>query len=201
MDRPARGWYTMPMTSCERWAESLSALADGEEPELPEALVRAHAADCPACSVLVAGLRPPDDALAASVVRENARRDRADGTPLLRALVALCGAAVGAFALQPLVVGELGGAPTHDARHVGAFGIAFAVALLVAAWRPARARSVLPVAIVLAVAVAITALLDIAAGEATLAAELQHLPELLSVPLVWLLATPPERRAALLRRR
>lgn len=189
----------MPVMGCARWEESVSALADGEEPDLPADLVRSHIADCPDCRRFAAGLGFDPSAtaerdFAAAVVEDNARLDRAEGTRLLRVLVALCSATIAALAVQPLISGELDGIASHDARHAGAFGIAFAVALAVAAWRPARARSILPVALVLALAIALTAVLDIVLGEATIVGELIHLPELLSVPLVWLLATPADRR-------
>lgn len=41
------------MTTCPqrpRWSASLSALLDGEDPELPRDQVEAHLASCPACS-------------------------------------------------------------------------------------------------------------------------------------------------------
>lgn len=187
------------MTTCLRWEESISALADGEEPELARDLVHSHVVDCADCRRFAErlGYDPTpaaDGAFAAEVVHRNADLDRAEGTRLLRVLVALCALAIAAFALQPLVSGQLDGIADHDARHVGAFGIAFAAALGVAAWRPARARSMVPVTVVLAAAITLTAILDIALGQATITGEAIHLPELLSVPLVWLLATPPDRR-------
>ena len=54
----------------------------------------------------------------------------------------------------------------------------------------------LPVAAVLAGAVAITAVVDMATGTAPLLGETIHLPELFSVLLIWLLAVPGPRRAA-----
>jgi predicted anti-sigma-YlaC factor YlaD len=193
-------WYPMyTMSSCERWEESISALADGEEPDLAPALVQSHVADCPDCRRFAdrLGYNPADTAdpsFTAAVVRRNVELDRAEGTRLLRALIALCAVAIAAVALQPLVSGQLDGITSHDARHVGAFGIAFAAALGVVVWRPARARSIVPVTVVLAAAVILTAALDIALGAATVVGELIHLPELLSVLLVWLLATPAGRR-------
>ena len=64
------------------------------------------------------------------------------------------------------------------------------VGLLVVVVRPARARAMLPVAAVLAGALAITALVDLARGEVPLMGETSHLPELISVLLLWLLAVP-----------
>ncbi len=60
--------------------------------------------------------------------------------------------------------------------------------------RPARARTMLPVAAVLAAALVLTALVDVARGDIPLANESLHLPELISVVLIWLLANPVRGR-------
>jgi len=51
----------------------------------------------------------------------------------------------------------------------------------------------LPVAAVLAAALVITAAVDLADGRIPLAGEALHVPEVLSVLLVWLLASPGRR--------
>ena len=85
----------------------------------------------------------------------------------------------------------------HESRHVGAFSIAYAAALLLVVIRPARARAIFPVTLVLAGALFITAMVDVVEGHVPLVDETAHLPELLSVPLVWLLARPlPDPRRA-----
>lgn len=188
----------MHVTTCDRWLEAISALADGEDPGLPEELVRSHIADCPACAACAAelGLRSsakPSASLADAVVSSNAAVDRSPETVLLRALLAFLGFAIVAWALPGLLGAGHAGLPEHDARHLGAFEMAFGVALLVAAWRPARARTVLPVALVLTLAIVLSTAIDVADGTIALASEAQHLPELLSLPIVWLLATPVER--------
>ena len=68
----------------------------------------------------------------------------------------------------------------------GSVGAAF-VGLLVVAVRPARARTMLPVAFVVASALAVTAVFDAAEGRVTFIAEGRHIPELVSLALVWLL--------------
>ena len=78
----------------------------------------------------------------------------------------------------------------HEARHLGAFSVAYAVALLLVVVRPARARAILPVTMVLAAALLITAAIDVVEGHVPLVDEAAHLPELASVALVWLLARP-----------
>ena len=99
------------------------------------------------------------------------------------------------FSLPALVLGDEQGASAHAARHLGAFTAAYGVGLLVVAVRPARARAMLPVAAVLAGALVITAVVDLVDGRIPLVGEAQHLPEVLSVVLVWLLAIPSPRRA------
>ncbi|MBU6315405.1 MAG: hypothetical protein KGR47_02750, partial [Acidobacteria bacterium] len=60
---------------------------------------------------------------------------------------------------------------------------------------PARARTMLPVAAVLAGALLISAVIDLADGSIPLVGEATHLPELISVLLIWLLAVPSPKRA------
>ena len=68
------------------------------------------------------------------------------------------------------------------------------MALLVVVVRPARARSILPVALVLAGAQVITAIVDLATGRIPLVGESRHLPQIISVFLIWLLAVPSTGR-------
>ena len=95
-------------------------------------------------------------------------------------------------------VGDLAGS-NHDARHLGAFSIAFGVALLAVVVRPARARMMLPVAGVLAVALSISAVVDVAAGRVPLVTEARHVPEIVSVVALWLLAAPVRERRSSVR--
>ena len=104
-----------------------------------------------------------------------------------------------AFSLPALILGDEQDTATHAARHLGAFTAAYGVGLLVVAVRPARARTMLPVAAVLAGAILITAVVDLVEGRVPLVGEARHLPEIISVVLVWLLAVPAPRRPALSR--
>jgi predicted anti-sigma-YlaC factor YlaD len=191
---------------CSRWRDALSALADGEPADIDERLVAAHVARCPGCrsfkesiesSPAVAG--PPEIAagmpdLSKAISRLNAAADRAAQWSILRILLAVVAVQVIAFALPALVLGEEQDTATHAARHLGAFGVAYGVALLVVVVRPARARSILPVAVVLAGAQVITALVDLASGRIPVISEARHLPQVISVVLIWLLAVPSTRR-------
>ena len=99
-----------------------------------------------------------------------------------------------AFSLPALVLGEEQDTATHAARHLGAFGVAYGVALMVVVVRPARARSILPVALVLAGAQVLGAIVDLASGRIPVVGEARHLPQIISVFLIWLLAVPSPRR-------
>lgn len=112
---------------------------------------------------------------------------------LWRAVLAVCAVEVIVFS-----VGDLAGS-NHDARHLGAFSIAFGVALLAVVVRPARARMMLPVAGVLAVALSISAVVDVAAGRVPLVTEARHVPEIVSVVALWLLAAPVRERRSSVR--
>ncbi|MDO8362392.1 MAG: zf-HC2 domain-containing protein [Actinomycetota bacterium] len=192
--------------SCERWQEAISARADGEPAGIDERLIDAHLSRCTDCRMFeaaVAGSRRrliiqpatamPD--LSRQVAKSNALLDRAGKWSLVRALLIVVAAEIIITAIPALVLGD-GEANVHDARHLGAFSIAYAVALLVAAVRPARARTVLPVAAVLAGALLVTAIVDLANGSVPLVNETSHLPELISVVLIWLLAVPAPSRPA-----
>jgi predicted anti-sigma-YlaC factor YlaD len=92
-----------------------------------------------------------------------------------------------ALAVPALLLGSDGGAPVHVARELGSFDAALAVGFLVAAWQPARAFGLLPVAAALVAFLAGTAVLDVAAGHAPAMAESHHLLDLVGLALVWLL--------------
>jgi len=79
------------------------------------------------------------------------------------------------------------------ARELGAFQVALAVGLLLAAWQPQRRTQLLPVVAVLSVCPAVIAVLDVAAGRTPASAEGHHLVQLAGLGLVWLLAYPSGR--------
>ena len=94
---------------------------------------------------------------------------------------------------MPALLGDRGATSTHAARHLGAFAVAYGVGLLVVVVRPARARTMLPVAAVLAGALVITSAVDLGQRRIPLVGEAAHLPEVVSVVLIWLIAVPPRR--------
>jgi predicted anti-sigma-YlaC factor YlaD len=180
---------------------AISARLDGEDPGLEERLLEAHLATCTDCrafersaldSQRAARLQPAPDMpdISHKIVRLNAVADRAARSPIARlALLVVAGVIIG-FAMKDLLGGHEAGAIEHEARHLGAFTVAYGVALLAVVWRPARARTVLPAAAVLAGSLAITSVIDILEHNIPLLGESIHIPELLSVLLIWLLAVP-----------
>jgi predicted anti-sigma-YlaC factor YlaD len=189
---------------CARWQEAISARLDGEDPGIDPALVDAHLARCWRCQAFAADAAlalvacPSQRTGAAAAVPDLSKRirsavaasDRAGHWGIVRALLVVVAVEIIAFSLPALILGDEQDTAAHAARHLGAFTAAYGVGLLVVAIRPARARTMLPVTVVLAGALLITAVVDLVNGRVPLVGEAQHLPELLSVVLVWLLAVP-----------
>lgn len=128
------------------------------------------------------------------VVKLNAMADRASKWGTVRALLGFVAIEALILSVPALILGHDGSGSAHSARHLGAFTVSYAVGLLVVVVRPARARTILPVALVLAGALTVTALIDVAEGHVPLLGEAIHIPEMLSVLLVWLLARPAPQR-------
>lgn len=181
-------------------------MVDGEDPGMALALVQAHLYRCAPCRTYrdqahelrrsTLGATPPQPDLSAHVAKLDRIADRASRWGVARGLLVVVALQIIGLSAPALVLGEEQATSPHIARHLGAFTIAYGVALLVVATRPARARTVLPVAYVLAGALAITAIVDIVDGQIPLTGEALHLPELMSVALIWLLAIPTPRRPA-----
>jgi len=180
-------------------------MADGEDADIDERLVAAHLARCPDCQAYQQSIeRSPNLAIVAgpgempdmskTISKLNAAADRAAHWSILRIVLAIVAAQVILFALPALILGEEHGVATHAARHLGAFGVAYGVALFVVVVRPARARSILPVALVLAGAQVLGAIVDLATGRIPLVTETRHIPQVISVFLIWFLAVPSRPR-------
>jgi predicted anti-sigma-YlaC factor YlaD len=190
---------------CDEWREAVSAIVDGEESSINPRLVDAHLARCPACRDFRtaaersrrSSLVQPVDAqpeLAARVTKLTAIADRAARWSVARVLLGIVAIEIIIFSLPDLVLGDELNTSAHSARHLGAFTVAYGAGLLVVFVRPARARTMLPVALVLAVALVISAIIDLVNGQIPLISETQHIPELLSVILIWLMTIPTPKR-------
>lgn len=198
--------------NCDQWREAISASVDGEEPGVDQRLVDAHLSRCVECrafrtvveqsrraSLAQPALPMPD--LPRRVTKLAGIADRAARWSVARALLAVVALEIIGFSLPALVLGDEQNTSTHSARHLGAFTAAYGVGLLVVVARPARARTMLPVASVLAGALVITAVVDLVNGHIPLVSESQHLPEVLSVLLIWLMTVPAPRRRTRIRDR
>lgn len=187
------------MTSgCEDHRAAISARADGEDPGMDPAELDAHLASCASCRAFAeqaaatrrrhaVGPAPEIPDLSRQVVRRSAAQDRSSVAWIVRWLLGLVAVEIVVLAAPDLFASGDG---AHSARHLGAFGLAYAVGLLVVVVRPARARTMFHVALVLAAAMLVTALVDIAQGRVPLVNEALHIPELLSVLFLWILARP-----------
>ena len=193
---------------CTHFREAISARLDGEEAGMPAAALDAHLAGCRACrawSEELTGLHRlvrvrsadhvPDltaeivDAFVPAPGRRSAWR-LVHGEVVSNARWALFAVALTQLVLAgpALLLGEDSGATVHVARELGAFDVALAVGLLVAAWQPLRAWGLLPVAAALALVMAGTAVLDLVDGSTDTAGEAHHLLDVAGVLLLWLVA-------------
>jgi len=174
---------------------ALSARADGEDPGLEARLLDAHLATCDHCRrfddgisatrrMTAVGEAPSIPDMSKRVVGRNAAADRLASWGVARGLLLLVAVQVAAFAV-PELLGNV-----HSSRHLGALSLAYAGGLVMVVIRPARARTMLNVSAILVAALLVTAVVDVAQGRAPLIYETSHIPEVLSVVLLWVLARP-----------
>jgi predicted anti-sigma-YlaC factor YlaD len=184
--------------SCESYMAAISAELDGEDPGISAPLLERHVHSCDRCRAFTESaaemrrrarvqLAPEMPDLADRVVRTTAERDRSSAVWLPRWLLGMVAVQIVVLALPELFAS---GDDAHSARHLGAFSLAYAVGLLVVVVRPARARTMLNVSVVLGAAILVTAVVDVAQGRVPLVSEALHIPELFSVLFLWLLARP-----------
>ena len=173
--------------------------ADGEDPGVDPRLLAAHLETCASCRGYrdqVAGLRraavvaPADEMpdLSRDVTKLNAMADRASRWWVVRGLLGL---------VAVVIIVVVGARPLGRRARRCTSAATSAPSASPTPWpcswwscRPARARAIFPVTLVLAGALFITAVIDVVEGHVPLVNETAHLPELLSVALVWLLARP-----------
>ena len=193
--------------SCSLIRAALSASLDGEDPGMSRGEVDEHLSTCAGCrsfalgaealhrSARVTAADPVPDltpaimkAIHESEPARAERRELDERVVGLRWCLAIVAGVQLAMAVPALVLGDDAGIPAHLARHLGSFAVALAVGLLLVAWRPERAGALLPVVAVLAVCLIGSSALDVADGRAALGSEMTHVPELLGLLAVWLLA-------------
>lgn len=211
------GNYTNPISDhwdmrCDQAREALSARLDGELPQLDDPALDAHLDTCPACQThagALAGLHRSLRVRAAEPVPDLTRQimaATADGLPSTRGRVTpgIEWARYGLFTVAMtqlilalpllLLAGKDSDNALHTTRELGAFGLALAVGMLVAAWQPERANGMLPMAGALAAGLIATAVADVVTGHSPILGEAPHLLELIGVVLLWRLATTSASR-------
>jgi predicted anti-sigma-YlaC factor YlaD len=190
---------------CEAIREALSARLDGETSPLSDDAVDAHVGSCRGCAawseelhvlhrmVRVREAEPVPD-LTATILGANQapaaarRRPRTETISVARWALFVVALSQLVLAGPALLLGEGSGATVHVARELGAFDVALAVGLLLAAWQPARAWGLFPVVAALALVMGATAVLDVLRGTATSLGEAHHALDLAGVAVLWLVA-------------
>ncbi|TDB74346.1 zf-HC2 domain-containing protein [Micromonospora sp. KC723] len=193
--------------NCDDVRVALSARLDGEDPQAPDAALETHVSACPGCRswlsraeqvTRITRLRPvrvPDltARVLAAVAADPVLAARSPNAipaarrQVLRVAVAVAAVAQFAIALPVLLTGLGVAADPHTGREMASFDVALAVGFVLAAWRPERARAFLPVALVLAVCLAVTSVLDIANSTTALVHEIGHLAAVAQAGLLWAL--------------
>ncbi|MFN3255353.1 MAG: zf-HC2 domain-containing protein [Ilumatobacter sp.] len=201
---------------CNTASETLSAQLDQEADAGEAANANRHLEQCSECSRRWAsvglatrtvrvrvGETVPDIATVAVARSRNVPRWPCQSARLSLAVLA---AVELVFALTGVLAGR-DASPIHDTQHLGAFGAAFAVAVLLAAWRPGLARGLLPVALALGIAIPVFAMIDVVNENLTTGGGIHHVSQMIGLALVWAVSRPvapsalPSPRASRLRRR
>ena len=186
----------MDSATCGVMRDLISARADGElSPEL-DPLVDAHVAACPGCGDFaegahrvrrLTGMRAESPAPVDEVLDTVSVPDPGKGAWVRIALGAV-GLTLLLRGLVVIATGDLEGAGAHVARHLGAFGAALAIGLVYAAGRPERALGLMPLAGVLGLLLATTAVIDVAMRRSDALSEATHLVEVVGIVLLWVLS-------------
>lgn len=182
------------MKNCDDWMEAISSRADNQPSEVTTAEIEQHLALCRACSAYAEFLHrlkrrglteaPSLPDLSPQVVKTLQLKEGRTLWTGSRAVLAVCAGEVLFFSIDDLFTSS------HEARHLGAFSAAIGIAFMTVALRPTRARMMLPVTIVLGMTLALGAVFDVVGGQIPLLTEARHIPELISIVMIWLLARP-----------
>lgn len=190
---------------CNTAREILSAQLDQEAGVDEASVANRHLGRCAGCSqwwasvgMVTRTLRVrsaeavPDVATPALARSANARRWPYQSA---RASLALLAVIELVFALTGVLAGR-DASPIHDSQHLGAFGAAFAAAVLLAAWRPGRARGLMPLALTLGIAIPVFAVIDLVNENLTTGGGIHHLAQMVGLALVWVVSAHPATPAA-----
>ena len=191
----------MTPDACTTTRETLSAEIDGEATREERQLADDHVDSCAACADFAGGLEavtrqfrvrsaePVPDLVASVTARVRPARLGRGGW--LRPALAWVAVVMLVQSLPPLLLGDAGGADTHQARHLGAFGVALAIGFAYAAWRPHRAFGLLPFTAALVATMLVALVADVAANGRSAVAEMVHISELVGLMLLWMIAGSP----------
>ena len=129
---------------------------------------------------------PVPDLTAPILAADAAARRRAATPGPARVALVLVGLAQLVVAL-PSLLGDADGASVHMAREHGAWELALAIGLVVAAVRPARTTGLVPVLAVLTTTLLVSTGIDVVSGHTTAMAESGHLLPLMGLAMLVLL--------------
>lgn len=195
-------------TGCDPFLEAISAVADGEASPIEQRVVDQHLRWCEGCRSFASTMALPLATAGGGAASSPPLRARIGDLAAVSDLVArwsFLRVVLGVLAVEVIVLSArdlvVPGPSGHDTRHLAAFTLAYGVLLTVVTIRPSRAPAALPAAAVLGGALAITAVVDLAAGRVPLVGEALHLPELVSVFVLWRMARPRRAPALRIRRR
>lgn len=178
--------------------DEISARADGEDPGLSDEEIDAHLESCESCRAFAEtvhdlrrrmSLVPMPDVSDRSrqVVDSIVRDERRRSSTVIRAALAGCALIVIGVAVPDFISTQ---AAAHSLRHIAAFRLAYGAGLLGVVARPARARTMFYVSIVLVIALVSTSVVDAVRDGLDLVTESLHLVQVLAAILLWLLARP-----------
>ncbi len=190
---------------CNTYRDEFSALLDAEDPMLAPGVLDAHLLRCAGCAewaeaatalhraTCVAPAPDVPDLVApilAMAARQSATARPSVNTAALLRVVRLALASIGIAELITAASGLFAqpsdGTAVHTIHEVGAFDLALAVGFLAAAFRPALARGMLPLATALVASLAAVTVGDVVSSHAGWGAESAHLLSAFGVPMLWL---------------
>ena len=196
----------MPYSYCVIVQEELSAELDAELPSGRSHAVVAHLLICTNCQGWLANVSSmhraqrvsaaepvPDlsQRVMAALVAEQARKaavSRPSLVPTARIALVIV-AAVAALAVIPELAHRNDFTATaHGARELGTFELALAVGFAVAAWRPAQAKLVAMLGVLVSTGLVLTGALDVMAGRTALGIEVHHALEVMGTVLACVIA-------------
>jgi predicted anti-sigma-YlaC factor YlaD len=195
---------------CDNAREAISAGLDGEAFDGEIGELELHLESCRAClewrdrahtvtrraRIAAAPTAPVAPGSLVEAVGTSARnRPWQQASSLTKARLGLAAVALLQLVVTvpPLILGSDRDAPMHIAHEMGAFDMALAIGFLAAAWRPVHAKGMHVLVGAAALLLVGTAVVDIAAGRTTPAAEVPHLLAVAGWILLRLVARMPAR--------